>query len=486
MKWFRNNSAGLPVQQTASSPSQQPSESAQTQLPATTAPRLGDDDEIEMLEAPARGVKRSTEDDMMDIDEEDSDFEYNSSGVCPQDGARHNQRVTKRPPHEHLLHLPQPVQQLICSYVLVSDSPYDVQPDGMMVPKRVIYWKVREDRSLTKKELKKHNGTPICKPPGLLTVSKQVREMALPIFYVGNDFDVMVSDYNGKAIMAWWKRVQKERLRAAEHPIQLAGSKARLDLHHTHAAGFRDLSQAFRQDEHSFVLHRLNDTRQSDLQLGRVEIDVDGGTNWNNLTTWLDLCHKGQLPPFVSSPYTDTDGHDLFGEEDAVSHLFDIAKLYPRGESAALHMCVNTHREHLICYNQDWAPDAEKTSDQQDSPSSSHTLDNETQYYNTVEPLGTDFTDPKFWFGDEDEETEVEEQPNEVGRQEAEEEEEEEDERLSSVQEMSHSEDTPAVVEIEDSSADEMELDDGHRHKRRKTKSHKSRLVVNDSDLESE
>lgn len=79
-----------------------------------------------------------------------------------------------------------------------------------MVRKPLVYYKIRENNRLVKKELKKQDGTPICRAPGILLVCKQVRELAVPIFYVGNSFEVRISNSYGEGIKEWWQRTETQ------------------------------------------------------------------------------------------------------------------------------------------------------------------------------------------------------------------------------------------------------------------------------------
>lgn len=80
-----------------------------------------------------------------------------------------------------------------------------------MVRKPLVYYKIRENNRLVKKELKKHEGTPICRAPGILSVCKQVRELAVPVFYVDNSFEVRISNFYGEGIKEWWQRTEAQR-----------------------------------------------------------------------------------------------------------------------------------------------------------------------------------------------------------------------------------------------------------------------------------
>jgi len=119
--------------------------------------------------------------------------------------------VTNRLPKEHILYLPLLIQQLIYSLVLASEDLYIFLSDGKMVRKPLVYYKIRENNRLVKKELKKHEGTPICRAPGILLVCKQVRGLAVRIFYVSNSFEVRISNFYGEGIKEWWQRTEAQR-----------------------------------------------------------------------------------------------------------------------------------------------------------------------------------------------------------------------------------------------------------------------------------
>lgn len=552
MKWFRRFSVGASPQQEAAqtpacaglpSPSFAdavpilPPDSPLTSLESSSdaalyvseagpSPSDYDSDQETLSNTPARGVKRPANDNLMEVDVEDTDFEYNSSGVCPKDSvsappspiphpanilhdrnkseqraefsqARHNQRVTKRPPIEHLLHLPASIQRRVYSFVLLSDTPYQVAPDGKILPKPVIYWKIRDDHSLTKKELKKHNGTAICKPPGLLTICKQIRKLALDVFYVGNDFEVQVSKFHGEGILKCWERVCAVRKKCYTQPIMLAGGLPGPSLSENlgtipvdelrtslRSAVGRAITHRWYWNSRYYAMHHF-DPRLTRLPEGKIELEVTYEPDWNNLVTWLNLCIMGRLPAYNPS---NLDCEPLGTRLQTVAWLFAIVDQYSKEEWQAFDKTIDTHREHLIRDDPRWAGEdyrsrvfgeprasdlalagraasftssisstSAHSSDQGSSPIS-HTMSRKILDRDTLGPsvsawhaqaVGTSSDDYKLYDSECDEE-----ELFGAG-------EERDDDDVPQ-----HDAETSDIVP--DCVIDEMNLDDGHRHKRRR------------------
>lgn len=97
-----------------------------------------------------------------------------------------------------------------------------------MVRKQLVYCKIRENNRLVKKKLGKHEGTPICRAPGILLVCKQVRELAVPIFYVSKSFEVRISKFYGEGTKDWWQRTeaQRKQVDTDSRPLELNGTIA--------------------------------------------------------------------------------------------------------------------------------------------------------------------------------------------------------------------------------------------------------------------
>lgn len=179
-----------------------------------------------------------------------------------------------------------------------------------MVRKPLVYYRIRDNNRLFKKELKKHDGTPICRAPCILLVCKQVRELAVPIIYVGNFFEVRISNFYGEGIKEWWQRTETQRK-------QVDTDSRPLDSNGT----MHSVNQPVMRHPAKPILHEIADQRplsfpSSDsrnyksLELpraapasGTITLHVAYEPNWQNLVTWLNSCIKGSLPKYMPTDH---------------------------------------------------------------------------------------------------------------------------------------------------------------------------------------
>lgn len=337
MKWFRRISARPPlVQEERNEYPDFSGSDDEAELDQEESP----EDDPNPVADPSRCRKRKLDDDDDFMGHGSAEIVYNSSGACPDIASEHNKRVSNHPPKEHILHLPLLIQQLIYSIVLVSEDPYIVLSDGKMVPKPLVYYKIRENNRLVKKELKKHDGTPICRAPGILLVCKQVRELAVPIFYIGNSFKVRISNFYGEGIKEWWQRTEAQRKQAGieSGPLDSNGTMHSVDQYS------RNCKPALRDLE----------LTSAALACGTITLHVAYEPNWQNLVTWLNSCIKGNLPKYIPTDLAhNVEGHRL----QTVAWLFNITEQYSRFDDQAFDKTIASHRGHLIRDDPGWSID---------------------------------------------------------------------------------------------------------------------------------
>ncbi|PPJ50240.1 hypothetical protein CBER1_07180 [Cercospora berteroae] len=333
--------------------------------PAAEVPaRASEKDEGDhMLEVQPRGLKRKAENEDEEVHVRGFKVLYNSSKVIPAISRLHNQSVSTQPAGEHLLHLPASVQRLIYSFVLVDDAPYDVLPQGQIVPQPVVSWDVAENHRLVKKDHTKADGTPTRTAPGLLTACKQIRELAIPIFFVGNSFNIQVSNFDGLAIQPFWKPMDSHRQQAEKDPILLAGSYDEGEffdaLQEKSASLLEGLGdQVFSSAAHiktdNFTICHLNDPPTTALPIRKIKCDLSHEPHWDNLLVWLRECIKGELPPYNPG---DLSQHPNRHELTSIEWLFQITKMYQPTEMTEFLKAIATHRGHLIRDDPRWAPE---------------------------------------------------------------------------------------------------------------------------------
>lgn len=225
-----------------------------------------------------------------------------------------------------------------------------------MVRKPLLYYKIRENNRLVKKELKKHEGTPICRAPGILLVCKQVRELAVPIFYVGNFFEVRISNFYGEGIKEWWQRTEAQRKQVG---IESGSLDSNGTMHSVDQSVMRHpakplLREVAGQRPLLFPSSKSRNYKPAfrDLELssaapacGTITLHVAYEPNWQNLVTWLNSCIKGSLPKHMPTDLAHKiEGHRL----QTVARLFKITEQYPGCEDQALDNTIASHRGHRI------------------------------------------------------------------------------------------------------------------------------------------
>lgn len=204
-----------------------------------------------------------------------------------------------------------------------------------------------------------------CRAPGILLVCKQVRELAVSIFYVGNSFEVRISNFYGEGIKEWWQRTEAQRK-------QIGIESGSLDSNGT----MHSVDQSVMIHPAKPILHEVADQRLlsfpssdsrnyksalRDLELpsaapayGTITLYVAYEPNWQNLVTWLNSCIKGSLPKYMPTDLAhNVEGHRL----QTVAWLFKITEQYSRCDDQAFDKTLVSHRGHLIRDNLEWSVD---------------------------------------------------------------------------------------------------------------------------------
>lgn len=171
-----------------------------------------------------------------------------------------------------------------------------------------------------------------CRAPGILLVCKQVRELAVPILYVGNFFEVRISNFYGEGTKDWWQRTeaQRKQVDTDPRPLDPNGTMHSVDQSVMIHPAMPILHEVAGQRPLSFPSSDSRDYKPAfrDLELpsaapacGTITLHVAYEPNWQNLVTWLNSCIKGSLPT-----YTPTDlAHNVEGHRrQTVAWLFKI------------------------------------------------------------------------------------------------------------------------------------------------------------------
>lgn len=149
-----------------------------------------------------------------------------------------------------------------------------------------------------------------CRAPGILLVCKQVRELAVPIFYVSKSFEVRISNFYGEGTKDWWQRneAQRKQVDTDSRPLDSNGTMhsvnqsvmrhpAKPILHEV--AGQRPLSfPSSDSPNHNSALRNLKPFSAAPA-CGTITFHVAYKPNWQNLVTWLNSCIKGSLPKYM-------------------------------------------------------------------------------------------------------------------------------------------------------------------------------------------
>ncbi|KAM3415197.1 hypothetical protein BST61_g10317 [Cercospora zeina] len=342
-------------------PARRPSQSS----PVATALTLasGNEEHDHMLAIQPRGIKRRAEDDK-EVIKAGFNLEYNSSKVVPSISKMHNDSVSTRPAGQHLLHFPQSIQRSIYSFVLVDEDPYRVSADGKILAKPVVSWEIGEDNKLVEKQPADADGLPKRGAPGLLTVCTQIRELAIPILYVGNSFLISVSNFDAVATQPFWKRFDTHCRQAHKNPILLAGYASKtgfltaLQAKSATLLQFLDRDRSLEGNETetaNFAIHRLSYPPTIPLTPGTLQIALAYEPNWKNLLTWLTGCLQGGLPSYA------LEDPKVRREFKSIESLFNITKLYSPAQMEDFLKTIETHRGHLICDDDRWAEDIKGT-----------------------------------------------------------------------------------------------------------------------------
>lgn len=234
-----------------------------------------------------------------------------------------------------------------------------------MVRKPLVYYKIRENNRLVRKELKKHDGTPICRAPGMLLVCKQVRELAVPIFYVGNFFEVRISNFYGEGIKEWWQRTeaQRKQVDTDSRPLDSNGTMHSVNqsvMSHPAKPLLREVADhrllSFPSSEsrnHNSALRNLKPFSAAPA-CGTIALHVAYEPNWQNLVTWLNSCIKAVYQKYMPTDLVHKiEGHSL----QTVAWLFKITEQYPRCDDQAFEKTIVSHRGPLILDGLGWSLD---------------------------------------------------------------------------------------------------------------------------------
>ena len=188
--------------------------------------------------------------------------------------------------------------------------------------------------------------------PGLLSVSHDVREEVLKIFYAGNDFELVVHDFDAAALVPWLETAERHRAVAAVDMVETEGEEYEEVFpmnNSTKAGGSNTLRFSPTQ------MQMLEAQRTYHAAPKTFNMPGGGGTSWTipfepvwyNLVQWLKLFHAGKLlgPP--------KDGRDSAGEKAAFA-VFDVVESLKGEEWAVVEKMLPGLREVLGAGDPRW------------------------------------------------------------------------------------------------------------------------------------
>ena len=130
------------------------------------------------------------------------------------------------------------------------------------------------------------------KEPGLLSVSHDVREETLKVFYVENRFDMMVHDYDAAALLPWLNKMSRhreKRVKPEEEKKVHKKDDGDIDLSSFSTAQISLL-------EKQLIHHSASATLPPAPTFpGELTWTITHEPNFPNLVAWLKLFHAGHL-----------------------------------------------------------------------------------------------------------------------------------------------------------------------------------------------
>lgn len=290
-------------------------------------------------------------------------------------GVKHNQLMSRGASGPHLLNLPAAVQRRIFAYVIVGDrleypSPYQLDANGKLVAKQSNRYEIRDDRSLVSSGQIKSDGTPIRSPPGLLTVCHQIREMATPIFLVGNSFVLNVQNFDASPHEKFHEKHLLELESVDGRSIKLCdvtippayrgGStySGHLDPQKKKQNIVTQFSKLGRtnMNRNFAILYRPGSNAYTELQPGGALLNVSYDSHWPNLMRWLRLYHQDRLPALTMDLLTRTPAN-IQDKLLQISYLFTTVDEYQGAQWDDIKKSLECQRRLLAHDDEQWNDD---------------------------------------------------------------------------------------------------------------------------------
>jgi len=227
---------------------------------------------------------------------------------------------------------------------------------------------------------------------GILSTCHAIRNLARPIFYRENDFEVQIFECDIKAVMPWLKvynafveqaTMQEAKFSELVWPtskislapsapidgdITMDGSLYFLAKQYQCTTEHKDPPAAFtnsynhflatgasmRQVEmlHFAILYATSNSATSPLHPGRLYVVTKFDPHWRNLVEWLKLFHAGEVASYA---YSGDNGR----ADGVLSGVFDLAQVNKDvgREWSAFEECLPPLRRILGGYDDRWLAD---------------------------------------------------------------------------------------------------------------------------------
>lgn len=211
----------------------------------------------------------------------------------------------------------------ICAEALQVEGPIKVTAKGMLLENEYIKYD-KEGYELSRIQKPKHE-------IALLQACKDIRSIAVPVFYHVNLFEITLSHFDAATVQSWWNRAQgvravigKERLEIAWADDEVKNIKDRLGDFDVLAPGLREwlaTESSCGDMLLNFTMKRRTDFDTKPIPQRAITFNLtDSEPSWDNLEEWLRLWHGGQLPGFCG-PFIE--GVTMTPMLQAVANVFE-------------------------------------------------------------------------------------------------------------------------------------------------------------------
>jgi len=146
-----------------------------------------------------------------------------------------------------------------------------------------------------------------CQEPEIMVVCRDIRQLALPLFYQENRFVVRVQQYEIRAALPWLKRHEHWNSQKDDTDQQVAKQWEPYTVAETDDQDYQmemlewhQVWDVFRAEQDAFL--------PPPEQTGSIIIRTDGQPHWDNLAKWLQLARDGEVVALADDDYDGGDG----------------------------------------------------------------------------------------------------------------------------------------------------------------------------------